>query len=162
MGANKINAEMLQMLENIKAALDSGYLIGDPAILRSGGEGMAKFVKLINDLCSTIYRAKGGFTFAKWYIDHADLGEDSRFEPRFSSIEISSEGSTFLELLENATYNWIDQDGGDLGDGPANDTRAVRFITEWCEKRGISLEIEKNSDRQYEIQRDLELDNDNE
>jgi hypothetical protein len=89
----------------------------------------------------------------KYYIDNVNLGEDSRFEPRYSSIEISSEGSSYIELLENATYWWMDQDGGSLADGPADDDRAQQFIKEWCESRLIPTNVE-NPDKAYDAWKD--------
>lgn len=91
----------------------------------------------------------------KYYIDYICLGEDSRFEPRYSSIKLSSEGSSYIELLENATYWWIDQDGESLADGPADDNRAVNFIKEWCEEREIPINVE-NPDRAYDQWKDEE------
>lgn len=51
------------------------------------------------------------------------------------SYDLYTEGETLEECLERACYFMIDQDGGCLGDCPADDDAAVEYIIEkWGER----------------------------
>lgn len=56
--------------------------------------------------------------------DHADEG-------RWRSYDLETEGDTLEELLDNAIYWQTDQDGGEMGDVPADDTSAQKHIAKW-------------------------------
>lgn len=53
---------------------------------------------------------------------------------RWRSYELYTEGSTLDECLSNAVYWLEDQDGGSMGDRPADDNDAVDYITNWFNK----------------------------
>ena len=59
--------------------------------------------------------------------DHEDEGQ-------WRSYDLETEGATLEECLENAVYWQTDQDGGSLGDIPADDDRAVAAIEKWWAK----------------------------
>lgn len=84
----------------------------------------------------------------KYSIEHENLGEDSKYEPRYCEAFLSSEGDNFDELIDNAEYFFIDQDGGEIGSAKADDTRAFKFIKEWFAEHGEceSLEDRKNAE----------------
>jgi hypothetical protein len=52
---------MLKALEKVKIALDEGDLMGDPAILGKSSEEMAKFLSILNQLNSAIYKGRQSY-----------------------------------------------------------------------------------------------------
>ena len=70
------------------------------------------------------------------FMDHQDCGP-------WRSYDLQAEGRSVDELIESAVYWQIDQDGGSLGDIPADDNRAVEFILNWCKERGVPAELSK-------------------
>jgi len=70
-------------------------------------------------------------------IDRLDLGSSDRYEC-WSSVELSSYGDSLADLLDNAEYSFTDQDGGELGNEPANDRRAIQAIKAWYAKHGTT------------------------
>lgn len=66
-----------------------------------------------------------------YYIENVDMGASDRYEPRWSNKELSTFGDSLADLLDNAAYFFIDQDGGDLGDSIADDQDAINYITDW-------------------------------
>jgi hypothetical protein len=55
--------------------------------------------------------------------------KDHEDEGRWRSYDLETEGETLEELLANAVYWQIDQDGGSLGEVEADDDHAVDYIT---------------------------------
>lgn len=51
---------------------------------------------------------------------------------RFYSFDLFSEGSTLEELINNAVYVGIDQDGGEGPTYEADDLDAEKLIINWC------------------------------
>lgn len=65
----------------------------------------------------------------KYSFEFTDLeGPDDK--GLFLSAELITEGNTLEELLENAWYALIDQDGGEYGQREADDDYAAELITE--------------------------------
>jgi hypothetical protein len=64
-------------------------------------------------------------------IEGVDMGESSRFEPMFTNKELSTYGDNLGELLDNACYIYIDQDGGEVATDTADDQAAVNYIKDW-------------------------------
>ena len=64
-------------------------------------------------------------------IEFIDLGASDRYEPQWSNKELTTYGNTLNELLDNASYFFIDQNGGELGDDVADDQDAINYITDW-------------------------------
>jgi hypothetical protein len=85
----------------------------------------------------------------KYNIESVNMGESSRYEPRFSVAELTTFGNTLEELIENAGYSWIDQDGGEIDSGIADDDEAVEYITNWFKENG-KPEVLENPDRKYD------------
>ena len=52
---------MLKALEKIKTAIDSGDLVGDPAVLRRSSGEMAKFLSVLNDLNLAVYKGRQSY-----------------------------------------------------------------------------------------------------
>lgn len=75
----------------------------------------------------------------KYNIESADLGESDNYCPRWACKELSTYGDTLEELIDNAAYFFIDQDGGELDDSPADDNEAVEYIVKWFEKNCASI-----------------------
>lgn len=65
----------------------------------------------------------------KFIIEESDFGSTTGDYGNWLGKSLYSEGNTLDELLDNATYFLIDQDGGEAGELPADDNRAIRFIT---------------------------------
>lgn len=59
-----------------------------------------------------------------------DLGESDRFD-RFATKELHSYGDSLAELIDNATYSYIDQDGGEILTDVADDNDAIMHIEEY-------------------------------
>lgn len=59
-----------------------------------------------------------------------DFGASDRYE-YFTNLELQSYGDTLDELIDNATYSYIDQDGGDVATDIADDNQAIDYITDW-------------------------------
>lgn len=66
----------------------------------------------------------------KYYVFCSDFKEHQDAGP-WRSYDLESEGNSLDELLENAVYWQVDQDGGSLGDTPADDADAVSYIETW-------------------------------
>lgn len=60
-----------------------------------------------------------------------DLGESDRYSPIWTSKFLVTHGNDLNELLDNAEYFFIDQDGGEVGDSVADDRDAYNFIKDW-------------------------------
>jgi hypothetical protein len=56
--------------------------------------------------------------------DHADEG-------RWRSYHLFAEGDTLEQLLDSAVYFMTDQDGGEMGEVPADDAKAQAYITKY-------------------------------
>lgn len=67
--------------------------------------------------------------------DHEDSGP-------WRSYDLEATGSTLDELLNSAVYWQTDQDGESMGDIPADDRIAQRYITIWF-KQTIRESIER-------------------
>ena len=70
------------------------------------------------------------------FMDYQDAGP-------WRCCDLCAEGRTVDELIEDARYWQTDQDGGCLGDIPADDNRAVEFILEWCRTNGVPETLEE-------------------
>ena len=94
------------------------------------------------------------------YVISEEIGESDRYSPTWTTKFIESDGDTLDELLANATYFFIDQDGGDVGQEPADDTTAYNFIRDWYyEHRCPEVEDVRQLDpmdlaRDYYVRRD--------
>lgn len=66
----------------------------------------------------------------KYEINIRDVKESD--DGRFYSFDLFSEGSTMAELLENAVYVGVDQDGGEGPTHEADDLIAEKLIINWC------------------------------
>jgi hypothetical protein len=62
------------------------------------------------------------------FMDHADAGP-------WRSYDLQAEGDTLEELLDSAVYWQTDQDGGSLGDRPADDSHAQVYIEKWFREK---------------------------
>lgn len=63
-------------------------------------------------------------------IDNVDMGESDKYG-YFTNKQLTTFGDNLQELLDNAGYSYIDQDGGDVSQGPADDAAAVNYIEDW-------------------------------
>lgn len=71
--------------------------------------------------------------------------KDHQDEPPWRSYDLETEGDTLEELLDNAVYWQTDQDGGSLGEVPADDDEAQEYIIKWFHEKVMSmLEIQHN------------------
>lgn len=71
----------------------------------------------------------------KYSVDIPDFKTSE--EGRFYSYDLYSEGNTLEELIENAVYCGIDQDGGDGPVLEADDHEAEIAIADWWLNRVI-------------------------
>lgn len=59
---------------------------------------------------------------------------------RWRSYDLETYGHTLEELLSNAVYWQTDQDGGSIGDVPADDPAAQEYIeAEYLKRLGIQV-----------------------
>lgn len=67
----------------------------------------------------------------KYALECPDFDSTSDDYGRFISLELYSEGNNLSELIENASFSLVDQDGGERGMRPADSHEVEAFIVEW-------------------------------
>jgi hypothetical protein len=91
-------------------------------------------------------------------IEGIDMGESSRYEPMFTSKQLDTYGDNLGELLDNATYFYIDQDGGEVGQSAADDDAAHDYIKEWYRENQVP-EMEFHYDKDpMELAKEYDID----
>lgn len=79
------------------------------------------------------------------HIEGVDLGIEWQDAGPWRNYEIQAHGSTYAELIEDATISEIDQDGGELNCYGINDAStsvalaAQKVIERECKKAGIKV-----------------------
>jgi hypothetical protein len=63
-------------------------------------------------------------------IEDIDFGESDKFH-FFTNRQLFTFGDNLEELLDNAVYILIDQDGGEAGEERADDQGAIDYVTDW-------------------------------
>jgi hypothetical protein len=79
--------------------------------------------------------------------------KDESDERGWYSMDLISDGSTLEELLDNAAYIMIDQDGGEVGQRPADDRMAVRLITAEYERQATEMQDPRHFSDPAELER---------
>lgn len=69
----------------------------------------------------------------KFHISISGFSEEDD-SPMFISLDLEATGDTLDEMLNNASYWQIDQDGGERGHIEADDVRAQDYITDFFSK----------------------------
>jgi hypothetical protein len=90
-------------------------------------------------------------------IEGVDMGESDRYD-RFTNRELHTFGDNLGELLDNAAYFYIDQDGGEVSQGPADDEAAHDYIKEWYRENQVP-EMEFHYDKDpMELAKEYDID----
>lgn len=56
---------------------------------------------------------------------------------RWRTYDLEAHGDTLDELIDSAVYWQTDEDGGEMGEVPADDVKAQSFIIDWYERQAL-------------------------